>query len=469
MGAEVVKQFQASGRHLNDLDARVAATIVGACSDIALIMDEGGIVRDVALGSESSLSADQAKWVGRPWSDTVTIESKEKVDQLLHDAGLGTASPWRQVNHPIKSGLDVPVRYSTVRLKKNGRILALGRDMAAIAGLQQQLVQAQLSVEHEYADLRQSERRYRVLYQVGPEPVVILDASKLKIVDANPAVEKLLGIEVGKAVGKTVTSLFATKEKQRLQQFLSAAASNSLSDEEVFELARDSQPITLSASLYRQDRSSYLFVRLACAREAADNITNSERHLLDAVQHVPDSFVVTDSRFQILACNNGFLRMVQLASDRQCEGQNLDRWVGRSNIDLSVLSANLGKDGSVRNFATIVRDELGSTENVDITAVAFPQGEESIFGLTLRSVVPRPIIERPVRPNATSSMEHLTKLVGQVPLKDLVRETTDMIERLCIEAALELTGDNRASAAEVLGLSRQGLYAKLRRHGLDTP
>ena len=35
-----------------------------------------------------------------------------------------------------------------------------------------------------------------------------------------------------------------------------------------------------------------------------------------------------------------------------------------------------------------------------------------------------------------------------------------------IEAALELTSDNRASAAEMLGLSRQSLYVKLRRYGL---
>ena len=53
-----------------------------------------------------------------------------------------------------------------------------------------------------------------------------------------------------------------------------------------------------------------------------------------------------------------------------------------------------------------------------------------------------------------------------MPLRDLVRETTDIIEQMCIEAALELTGDNRASAAEMLGLSRQSLYVKLRRHGL---
>ena len=64
------------------------------------------------------------------------------------------------------------------------------------------------------------------------------------------------------------------------------------------------------------------------------------------------------------------------------------------------------------------------------------------------------------------SVEQLTQLVGRVALKELVRETTDVIERLCIEAALELTGDNRASAAEMLGLSRQSLYSKLRRFGL---
>jgi DNA-binding NtrC family response regulator len=53
-----------------------------------------------------------------------------------------------------------------------------------------------------------------------------------------------------------------------------------------------------------------------------------------------------------------------------------------------------------------------------------------------------------------------------VTLKDLVRETTDLVERLCIEAALELTKDNRASAAEILGLSRQSLYSKLHRFKL---
>jgi len=63
-------------------------------------------------------------------------------------------------------------------------------------------------------------------------------------------------------------------------------------------------------------------------------------------------------------------------------------------------------------------------------------------------------------------IERLTGLVGRVPLRDLVRQSTDLVERLCIETALRKTRGNRASAAELLGLSRQSLYSKLRRHGL---
>lgn len=62
--------------------------------------------------------------------------------------------------------------------------------------------------------------------------------------------------------------------------------------------------------------------------------------------------------------------------------------------------------------------------------------------------------------------ERLRDLLGRVPLREIVRGTTDRIERYCIAAALELTRGNRASAAAMLGLSRQSLYVKLRRFGM---
>jgi DNA-binding NtrC family response regulator len=54
-----------------------------------------------------------------------------------------------------------------------------------------------------------------------------------------------------------------------------------------------------------------------------------------------------------------------------------------------------------------------------------------------------------------------------MPLKEIVSETTDLIEQLCIETALQMTGDKLASAALLLGLSRQSLYVKLRRFGIS--
>lgn len=52
-------------------------------------------------------------------------------------------------------------------------------------------------------------------------------------------------------------------------------------------------------------------------------------------------------------------------------------------------------------------------------------------------------------------------------LRSLVRASMDVMERRFIEEALDQTRGNRTAAAELLGLSRQSLYAKLGRYGLD--
>ena len=95
-----------------------------------------------------------------------------------------------------------------------------------------------------------------------------------------------------------------------------------------------------------------------------------------------------------------------------------------------------------------------------------PHGEQSFLGFTIRDVARRLRAEGQRPADMERAVGRLTELVGRLPLKAIVGETSDLIERMCIEAALELTRDNRASAAEMLGLSRQSLYVKLRRHGM---
>jgi transcriptional regulator PpsR len=120
-------------------------------------------------------------------------------------------------------------------------------------------------------------------------------------------------------------------------------------------------------------------------------------------------------------------------------------------------------------FASVLRGEHGSPVDVEISATTVGAGPQGRLGFTIRNVSSRISIDGSDHPQIPRSREQLAELIGRVPLKELVRETTDVIERMCIETALKLTGDNRATAAEMLGLSRQSLYVKLRRYGLAGP
>ncbi|HTN47876.1 MAG TPA: helix-turn-helix domain-containing protein, partial [Burkholderiaceae bacterium] len=193
-------------------------------------------------------------------------------------------------------------------------------------------------------------------------------------------------------------------------------------------------------------------------------VTPSQSRLLQVVERLPEGLVVTDLGGKILTANMAFLDLAQLGSGEQARGELLSRWLGRPGVDLEVLLSNLRQHGSVRMFATEVRGQFGSMTKVEISAVSVPEGDPPCLGFTVRNA--SHLGESRGAAELPRSIEHFTELIGRVPLKDLVRDTTDVIERLCIEAALELTNDNRASAAEMLGLSRQSLYVKLRRYGL---
>ncbi|MEQ1714332.1 MAG: helix-turn-helix domain-containing protein, partial [Hyphomicrobium sp.] len=164
--------------------------------------------------------------------------------------------------------------------------------------------------------------------------------------------------------------------------------------------------------------------------------------------------------------NPAFVEMIELATEEQVRGQPVDRWIGRVDVDVDILFASIRENGSVRRFMTSVRGEYGGRENVEISAVSVTQGPIPCIAMSVRKSAREATGAAAQGQAMLRSIDQLTELVGRMPLKELVRETTDIIERMCIEAALQLTSDNRASAAEMLGLSRQSLYVKLRRYGL---
>ena len=62
-------------------------------------------------------------------------------------------------------------------------------------------------------------------------------------------------------------------------------------------------------------------------------------------------------------------------------GQPLDRWLGRTGVELGVLIATLRQRGSVGLFVTTLRGEYGGSAEVEISAAALPLGERHRAGL----------------------------------------------------------------------------------------
>lgn len=464
-----VKPIQSSHRSLGGLDAAAAATLIASAADISLILDADGTVLEVNLGSQGMADEGYRKWIGQPWIETVTAESRPKVEALLRDAGTTSDRSARHVNHSSARGPDVPVLYSAIKVGSAGHIVALGRDLREVAHLQQRLMDAQQSLERDYWRLRNVETRYRMLFQMSSEAVLIIDATTEKVIEANPTAGELLGEASKRVVGRPLMECFGADSAHAVQTMIAAARAAGRADDVSIRFGLDRREYLVSSFYFRQGNDALYLLRISLPRAEA-GASQLPRTVLRAIESSADPFVVTDLEGRLLASNRAFLDLAQMPTEAHARGESLDRWIGRSRVDFSVLMANLRQHGSIRLFSTSLTGEHGATADVEISGVAMPAAETPCMSFNIRDVGRR-VSSEPAEgiPDQPRSVEQLTELVGRVPLKELVRDATDLIEKLCIEAALKLTNDNRASAAEVLGVSRQSLYVKLRRYGLVDP
>jgi transcriptional regulator PpsR len=451
---------------LADLDAGVVATIVAAGGDVAMVIDHEGVIRDIAVSNEGMARDGALTWLDQRWSDTVSSESRHKVDSLLHDALSAGVSTWREVNQITPSVDSMMVRYLAVDARREGQVIVIGRDDRATAIAQEHLLDAQQALERDYSRLRDAETRYRLLFEMSGEAVVVVDAATRRVVDANAAAERALAEPGGRLVGEVFARLFDAECYDEAASLISVVQSASRSNSVQMRLLVKGRDMAVSASLFRQDRTTQCLIRMTPAESGEPILRDAELPLQALLERLPDAFLVTDGSMRIVSANAAFLDLARIATKQQAVGQPLNAFLGRADVDRNILLDNLREHGSVRNFSTVLRNQYDDQEDVEVSAVSASEGPETCFAFTIRSVRRRQNDRAPNQPELRRSVEQLTELVGRVKLKELVRETTDLVERLCIEAALELTKDNRASAADVLGLSRQSLYSKLHRFGL---
>ncbi|HEV7234220.1 MAG TPA: transcriptional regulator PpsR, partial [Sphingorhabdus sp.] len=386
---------------------------------------------------------------------------RPKIEQMLGSGGGN--STWRQVNH-VHDGDELPVNYRLIKPANGGWNIAVGRDLRSVSALQQRLLKTQQSMERDYLHLRQTETRYRLLFDNISYPVLIADADSYDIQQANRACHALAGVAPGSLEGKGLLSLIERDDRDDVIAYIGAASVNSAASPVSVRLLGRSGYVKLAASAFRQSGKQYWLVNIDDGLHEVPG-RQSDRYILDVVERMPDAFVLTDEKQAIVVANRAFAELVQAGSVEQLLGVSLTRFVGRPDVDLGLLKKQLKDHHYVRNFASIVNDLNGGEEPVEISAIMIER-DQPLFGYSVRGIGRRERDLPQAGKQFPRSVDQLTDLVGRKTLKEIVRESTDLIERMCIEAALVHTSDNRASAAEILGLSRQSLYSKMHQHGL---
>ena len=427
--------------------------------DITLLLDMEAVITDVTL-SNTIAGETFSDWVGRAWVDTVADVGSDKVRRMISDARASGVSAFRQVVQRFPSGLELPIEYTTVRIGEQGGLVAVGKSLQAVSELQTRLIAAQHAMEQDYWKLREVETRYRLLFDASNEAVLLLRMEDLRVVEANPAAIRALGV----ARGWDFLSEMAVQERESFQAMLGRTREVGKTPGIIVHLGPDREPWIVRATLMNAESSAVFMLQLASVgpRPLVDRADPQD--LTALIERMPDGFVVLDLDGVVKQANRSFLDLVQAGAHGAVQGQSLQKWFDVPGADMNVLLANVRQHGVMRLFPTTIRGELGTNVEVEVSAAGDTITGPSVIGVLVRDIGRR--LAAPEQNSLRQALGYAKSNGGGVPLREMVDRVVGLVERDYIEFALEQTEDNRAAAAELLGMSRQSLYAKLNRYGL---
>ncbi len=443
---------------LSKLAPELAETFVTLASDIALVIGADGVIDRVAMGGSGALAPGAGEWVGRPWSETATAETRAKIDDLLREVGATGVSRRREINHPTPTGVDIPVSYAAVRLGTHGPVLAVGRDMRAIAGIQQQFVEAQQEIEREYWKVRQAESRYRVLFHVATDAVLVVDAENLRIIDANEAASRLFDMPVSNLVGMEAAATIDRNSRPAVNELLAAARATGLPGEIRAWLAGRKVSARLSAMPFRSADSMLLLLRGRIVDPQLD-AGDARSTLIKLVECTPDAIVLADPGGRILMANPAFIELAGFADERHARGRQLTDLIG---TDLAAVIAEARNRGIAAGRAMTLRGLRGTTAPIEVSAALLDEEDQESIGLTIRRRDPAGPRTAAAQSALTSAIDAVTSRIGELDIESLLALVRRHAERHFVQTALRLSDRDRAEAARILGLSRIELEERLR-------
>lgn len=429
----------------------LARTFVTLSSDIALVLDAHGVITDVTQAGQNPVAPSAGEWIGRAWSETVTGDTRAKVDALLRDVADHGLARRREVNHPGAGG-DIPVAYTAVRLGIGGPVLAVGRDLRATAAIQQRFLEAQQDIERGYWRARQAESRYRLLFQVATDAVLVVDAESLQIVEANQAASQLFDLPLADLRGRAATFGFEKPSRPAVDGLLLSARGSGRAGEINARLVGRVQLASVAATPFRADDAMRLMVRV---RSVDSSLSNGElnRTLARLVDGTRDGVVVADSSGTILLANPAFSTLVGVRSETELRGRALADWIGADPAAFADLLLQVRVQGIARRVESQLRVG-GAIAAVEVSAALLTEGDQEFIGFTLHPLA-APAAPASGPEALRAGLARLAEGLGNQPLAALLEQAGSLVERFLLQAAWERSGHDAEAAAQLLGLSRR--------------
>ena len=439
--------------------------------DIAVFIDNSLVVTAISVSPDSPSLGRLDHWIGREFESFLNVESREKFAQRI---ALMRADPDSvpgpvELNHSDNANWEFPVRYTLHREAGSDGLLLLGRDMQPLAEIQQRLVREQVAREREVEKYRGIETCYRVVLEASETPLVLVEPEAGRIRDINSAAALLLGSKRDVLTGSSFAQVFEGQRRGNFIEQLKAAASSD--DVTGFEAVarRNGRVVSLNPNFFRASGEVLMLCRLALIEDEDAARPESAQSLSALFEASSDAIVLADVNGVIRDANEGFLILSDAAQLRDVQGRSMADFLSRGSVDLKLILDNTRKKGRMRSYSAQLQSVVGTRASVDIAATSLRGRNADLgVGFIIRDVTPRdaPLVQDSGAAVSDEAMRNVMDLVGTASLKELVSATSDVVEKMCIETAVRLTNNNRVAAAEMLGLSRQSLYVKLRKYGL---
>ncbi|MDA7474274.1 transcriptional regulator PpsR [Planktomarina temperata] len=455
-------------RLIPNLDQSATADLISRLCDFAFIISSDGEITQTVTSPFLAPKLDLTPWTGLQFKDTLTKESVPKFEARLAEfqRGQKEVRPVELNHRATDQQAQLPVRYTYHSGAADGSTLLLGSDLRPVAEMQQQLVEAQIALENDYDARREHEIRLRVLMDSSDVATVFITLETGAIVSCNSAAEILLGRPRNELIDASFASEFEDEDLTSLIDRMVTAASDASMGAILAKSALGGRSYRIDPTLFRGATSQMLLCKIEPEEPAQEPVDQLATHLVSFFHKGVDPIVFVNMSGQILSVNEAFVSLANVTHAQTLSGRSMSEFFSRGSVDLNVILESARRNGKMRLYSTKVLNEHGDERPVEISTTQIRTEREPICVLLLRNARRVEAISTPTSQMSEAEINSVVELIGSQSLKDIVARSTDVVEKMCIETAIGMTSNNRVAAAEMLGLSRQSLYVKLRKYDL---